>query len=380
MLGNSVLKVHKNNLETVKKNFSRKQSRAIAAILYEEEIYIENIDIPKAKRKWIKRLVENNLTYNFEDIDKLAYSYEIINKRKGNKSARILCVNSDVNEFIQHSVKGMGVKAIYLIQFCYSYFAYLTCKADNFILIFNSGSYIYILFCEKRSIIKCEIMEINKADFGEINSTIQTMLKTEDIYTACDEMPLVLINFREDHIIEKLKTHYNLYSIVEKEESKIINKYCRQYIRKRHNFVSRYYIQERNLKNGKLYKIVVMLMLLLNVIVLQRYYFERKLLQDYKAKTVYNPIKASDSVNVKASKKFIDNYKDISSYVKGSIKIRKFQYEDNVIQLELEADHEEEDIQFVKDIEMKKRFTVFRISPIEKTENSFKMTVDLRVL
>ncbi|MDP4087765.1 MAG: hypothetical protein Q8930_00690 [Bacillota bacterium] len=149
---------------------------------------------------------------------------------------------------------------------------------------------------------------------------------------------------------------------------------------KRHNFIPKSYLDEKNKKDRKMYRIAVLLMILLNSVVLKHYYEGLGVLNEAKSHAVFKPIETDLGPQKNSSKDFIKIYKEVTGYVNGSVSIQSLNYQNNLIDVEILSSSSGECIQFVKEIENRRRFSIVKISPIERTENNFKQTIELGVL
>lgn len=149
---------------------------------------------------------------------------------------------------------------------------------------------------------------------------------------------------------------------------------------KKHNFISKSYLEERSNKDQKLYQAAIILMILLNAILFQRYYNDKQYIEENKSRLVFRQVdkKVQQSGNKAGS--FIVIYKEIMGYLKGDIKVTNLKYQDGLTQLELLSSKSTDYIQFVKDIEEKRKFTILKVSPIENTEKGFKLIIGLKAI
>lgn len=225
MLRKNVIKVHKGSFKQVKEEFQSMPNRSVCLVLYEEEIYIDNIVIPAAKGKWIEGIIQNNMIYNFEEIDKLSYSYEISKLKNGMLNVRIFCINSESSELFHHVVGKGRVTSVYLIQFCYVCYSFKKLRIAKYILIFSSHDYTYLLLCNKATLIKSYVFESSRATFSKINSLIESLLADKNLGGSYERVPVLFINFEFRDIIERLSYKYAIYDLARRDESKIIKKY-----------------------------------------------------------------------------------------------------------------------------------------------------------
>ncbi|OPJ63215.1 hypothetical protein [Clostridium oryzae] len=114
------------------------------AIYYEEDIYIENMEIPNVKKRIQRDIIRNQMICKFPNIENISYSYEIIYQDKEKIQLRIFCINTLKNRLIMQLSKFITINKVFVIQFCYiNYFSKII-KESNYVLLYNINNYIYI--------------------------------------------------------------------------------------------------------------------------------------------------------------------------------------------------------------------------------------------
>ncbi|EPY2275429.1 hypothetical protein ACXAT3_000107 [Clostridium sporogenes] len=197
------------------------EKRKLYLILEGERVYAKFITLPRINNKnKINEIIKNELIYEFNDIDNILYSYDILKKNKTNMESIIFCINIGNNKILK---KCMGqcknIAGIYSIQFSVLNLYREYIKEKNYIFLFKHKKYTYIiLYSENNLIYSNFIYEGEKEDH-----------KIERVLKKAEELNITLntiygINIEESSIKDKLK-EYNFVSLQkfrEKDYKRII--------------------------------------------------------------------------------------------------------------------------------------------------------------
>ncbi|MGO5108673.1 hypothetical protein [Clostridium sporogenes] len=197
------------------------EKRKLYLILEGERVYAKFITLPRINNKnKINEIIKNELIYEFNDIDNILYSYDILKKNRTNMESIIFCINIGNNKILK---KCMGqcknIAGIYSIQFSVLNLYKEYIKEKNYIFLFKHKKYTYIiLYSENNLIYSNFIYEGEKEDH-----------KIERVLKKAEELNITLntiygINIEESSIKDKLK-EYNFVSLQkfrEKDYKRII--------------------------------------------------------------------------------------------------------------------------------------------------------------
>jgi hypothetical protein len=220
-----IVKVYDNNIDGVKSEIANLQRCSVNFVFYQEDIYIDTLFIPAAKKKWISKLVKNSLIFNFEDIGKLCYSYDIAYKSANKFCIRLYCINSKKNLLFEALNKGVRVVGVYLIQFCYCYYVQRYHKQKEFLLIFNSKGFTYIIFCLGGSLKSSSLFKSTQESFKTILDVIEENIKGIDGKCYGDTLPIVFMNYEIKSHIESLSQYFPVKDLGSVSEEKVVKKY-----------------------------------------------------------------------------------------------------------------------------------------------------------
>ncbi|MDP4087766.1 MAG: hypothetical protein Q8930_00695, partial [Bacillota bacterium] len=135
------------------------------------------------------------------------------------------CINSERNELFHHMVGRSRISSVYLIQFCYIHYVFSMLRRRDYILIFSTNDFTYILFCLDATLHKSFLLENEVAKYSNISTKIESIFKDAAADTGIRKIPVVFINFEFKDIIEKLSYSYYVYDVGRIDEDKIIKKY-----------------------------------------------------------------------------------------------------------------------------------------------------------
>jgi hypothetical protein len=225
MIFKRLIKVYNNNTETIKAEIRNIHRGSVIFIYYEEDIYIDTLLIPATKSKWLNKMIKNNMIYNFDDISKLCYSYDILSKSSNKYNVRLYCINSKKEQLFEALNKGTRVRGVYLIQFCYIYYVEKLLKVKEFILIFNTGEFTYLVFYAGGTVDNSSILKVGDAGITTLVEAIKSILRNRKNQVTEIKFPIILINYSIKGHREELSEHFLVKDLGEICEDKIIKKY-----------------------------------------------------------------------------------------------------------------------------------------------------------
>ncbi|WP_139904263.1 hypothetical protein [Clostridium thermarum] len=220
-----VIKIYNSNIETIKSELGKRCRGSFVFIYYEEDIYIDTLYIPATKTKWLSKMIKNHMIYNFDDISKLCYSYNILSKSSNKYKIRLYCINSKKEQLFEALNKGAKVKGVYLIQFCYLYYVEKILKKSEFVLIFTSGEFTYLVFYAGGGVESSSIFKFADNGSGNLLDIIKKCIGCGDKITTDINFPIVFLNYHSKGHIECLAEHFSVKDLGKISEDKIIKKY-----------------------------------------------------------------------------------------------------------------------------------------------------------
>lgn len=225
MFISTVMRVYEDNLEEVLEQLKRKRFGKTKFVFYDEEIYIDIIQLPMVKRAWMNNLIINNLIYNFEDISSLSFSYEVISIK--NKKCKIIlyCINSKKNILYESLNTKHKVVGVYLIQHCYHYFVRKILKVKDFILVFDSKKRTYLNYSCQGVLKKSFIYNRNDEETVDIIDTINKIFLDDYLNKDIQTPPILIINYEKIDLLMKALGDSNIRNMGRIDENTIIKKY-----------------------------------------------------------------------------------------------------------------------------------------------------------
>jgi hypothetical protein len=139
--------------------------RNITVLIHGEEIYIENMIIPKVRKIYIYNLVEDRLREKFKDINNIMFSYEIVNSSRVKLDIRVMCINSDcthlIKKFTENNIDINGIVPVQL----YVLNKYKNkINSDNYIFVTEIRNLTYFIACSKDKVLFNEIFHVDSGD------------------------------------------------------------------------------------------------------------------------------------------------------------------------------------------------------------------------
>jgi hypothetical protein len=225
MFISKVMKVYDDNIELVIEKLKTTGPGKIKFIFYDEDIYIDTLSIPVVKKAWIHNIINNKLIYNFDDIGKFSFSYEILTKKENKYLIVLYCINSRKNILYKSLEPKHKVVGVFLIQHCYHYFVKELVKVKDFILVFNSKKYTYVIFSYNGFLKKNIIFKNGEVEIGEILDCINEILSNEDNDGTVKNTPIIMINYEKVDLLMKMLSDCSFRNMGTVDENRIIRKY-----------------------------------------------------------------------------------------------------------------------------------------------------------
>ena len=226
MFSRKIIKVYDSNTDITKAKLAKLRSCSLNLIFYCEDIYIDRLFIPAVKKKWVGQMIKNNLIINFDDIGKLCYSYDILHKSANKYCISLYCINSKKYQLFDVLNNKVRVTGVYLIQFCYLFYIHRHLKLKNFLLVFNTNSYTYILSSLEGALIYCNMVISHQLALNYIINNIETTMKDiKDRLNTTDAIPVLFINYESKNNVKEISQLYQVKDLGNVSEDKLIRKY-----------------------------------------------------------------------------------------------------------------------------------------------------------
>lgn len=160
--GRENIKVKVHEIDKIKVNLKRK---SVLILIHGEKIYVENMLIPKVKRKYVYNLVEEKLKEKFKDIDSMLFSYKITEKNRYSLNVNTFCINRNYRKLVE-KFKDSSVNIIGLIpiQFYILNKYKNRIKDENYIFLTYIEEKGYFIACCRNKVVFNEMFEINSEE------------------------------------------------------------------------------------------------------------------------------------------------------------------------------------------------------------------------
>ncbi|MDT8716594.1 hypothetical protein IAI10_07990 [Clostridium sp. 19966] len=198
-----VLILKEDNIGEAKQRISSDSKANYCFVLYEEDICIINIKLPKVKKKLMDKIVENQMLHKFMNMEQISFSYSINNINNNICDVFVYCINSYKLEILKEMNKKRRVRGIYLIQFCYMEYVIRNFNVNTFLIAAKSGDTLYFIGCEKGKLKYSSILKIN--ELQDVNSFFIAALQSA--FTNNDDEQVYLLNCSEYFDTSFPKTH-----------------------------------------------------------------------------------------------------------------------------------------------------------------------------
>ncbi|NLZ47354.1 MAG: hypothetical protein GX895_00960 [Clostridiales bacterium] len=225
MVISKIIKVHEDNIDSVIDKLKEIKRGKIKFIFYDEDIYIDRIYIPPVKKAWMDNLISNNLIYNFEDIRKLAFSYEIISKKNSKYKIILYCINSKKNILYKSIKDKHKIVGVYLIQHCYHYYVKENLKVKDYILVFDSKKYTYIIYSKQGFLQNSLLYNRDEVEISVVVDSINKILSDHCLTKEGKILPIIMLNYEKTDLLMELLNDYCFKNMGTVNENKIIRKY-----------------------------------------------------------------------------------------------------------------------------------------------------------
>lgn len=185
------------------------KSRKIIILLHGEEIYIENMIIPKIRKKNIHELIEEKLRNRFKKLDNIMFSHNITSHNKLELNVDVLCMNwHNFELFKKLSESKIDVKGVIPIQLyaLKKYNKKIYKKQCIFLTFFKNIAYIIAYYNNK--IIFNNVFEV-KSKEDVIYCIEEFKLKLNILVPKIEFKHIEILNLPYKELLEELSQYYN---------------------------------------------------------------------------------------------------------------------------------------------------------------------------
>lgn len=107
----------------------------VLIIVRGEKVYIDEFVIPRVKRRYINRLIQDRLKYKFKTIDDIMFCSNVTSNSDHNLCVKLFCINLNCRDLIEKFTKNkINIKGIVPIQWYASQKYRDSVKVDNYFL------------------------------------------------------------------------------------------------------------------------------------------------------------------------------------------------------------------------------------------------------
>lgn len=164
--------------------------KSLYVFVFNREIYIHKLTLPKANRNDTMRMLYNELKCNVDDADSVIYNFTVLKATLKTQDLIVYYVSWKKLNILKDLIKNHNViKKISTIQFCYlSYFSkFINC--NNFIFCFKLKEYCYFAVCENKILIQDKILNL-----GDSPDIINEIANLKDDISDCNIEGIFLEN------------------------------------------------------------------------------------------------------------------------------------------------------------------------------------------
>lgn len=136
--------------------------KRLYVFVFNREIYIHKLTLPKVNRNDTMRLLYNELKCNVGDADSVVYNFTVLKATLKTQDLIVYYLSwRKLNMLKDFSKNRNKIRKISAIQFCYlSYFSqFINC--NNFIFCFRLKEYCYFTVCENKILIHDKILSLS---------------------------------------------------------------------------------------------------------------------------------------------------------------------------------------------------------------------------
>lgn len=137
-------------------------SKRLYVFVFNREIYIHKITLPKVNRNDTMALLYNELKCNVDDADSVVYNFTVLKATLKTQDLIVYYLSwKKLNMLKDFSKNRNEIRKISAIQLCYlSYFSqFINC--NNFIFCFRLKGYCYLTVCENKILIHDKILSLS---------------------------------------------------------------------------------------------------------------------------------------------------------------------------------------------------------------------------
>lgn len=187
-------------------------------IIENEEIYTKNIIIPSLNTNKIEKAIRDELKFYYKIDQDITFTYSVLNKNKNNIELQVFYIN---NNYL-NNIRLNKIKAVYLIQFCYSEYLNSLIKDDNYILVFLYNNRLYMMFYNNGLLKYNYIFRNFKEELEEFNICVQYFIDmNKDIE---GNLKCIYILGLKNEISVNIKNSYVIKNLGEVKENELFER------------------------------------------------------------------------------------------------------------------------------------------------------------
>lgn len=164
------------------KIYSNIPQHKVSIIIYDEEIYIKNIKLPKVPREKLMSLVKNELSYSLGKVNNILFDFLVLEINNKVQNIIVYYINSERRENIKTMITDYNLDKIKIFQFLVygAYCKEVKCKDTIFSFKYEDNN--YLLRIKSKCIVDNKL--VNSDEIDKMNTIILWFLdkfKTENL-------------------------------------------------------------------------------------------------------------------------------------------------------------------------------------------------------
>jgi|GEM_PF-2043422 len=200
------------NINLLKESQFCLSNKKVYIVIEGEKINIRKMTLPKLKSNELYKLIIEELSNSYNNVDKIFFNYIVIRDNGNNLDLAVFYSNEGkIKKIERHILKNTRIEAVYLIQFCFlNYFNRVIIHKD-FIFVFIYKAKLYCLLCINKKLLYNNVIQwneekiISEVIFEFIESCrINNGVVARNIYISNLGKDVFNDNGLEEHIINNL--------------------------------------------------------------------------------------------------------------------------------------------------------------------------------